>query len=336
MPTLQNQLYRIIYIHEQIATSGYPTVASLVDALEVDGRTIKRDIAFLRAQGAPIKMTRRGNQQGYNYTEPFTLFNTNTLDPHEVLALCLAHQVAGTTQQTPFHLALQRGIRRLLDIFGHSDRIGDLDHVSCFSSTAFVNEAETASYFRTLLDGINQSRQVRVRYLTMQRNAESERIIDPLWLYYADGIWYVLAYCHWRKRILHFALGRFRATTLLTEHFTPLDQATIDQCLRAALTTPNSNPVTARIWFDAEVAPRVRERYWGTDQRITPQMPQDGPCILTSQVSSLELLLRLLLPYGRHMRPLGPPELVAMLQQEVEGMQIALNKSIKSFATYAE
>lgn len=331
-----NQLQRIMSIHQQIADGKYPSVAQLVKDLDVNERTIKRDIAFLRDQHAPIKISRRRDRQGYYYTHPFSLFDENLLEPSEILALCLAYQVAGTTQQTPFHLALQHGIKRLLALFGQNDRLKELDHVSCISSTTLVDEAKTATVFRTLLDGINLSQQVRVRYFTMQRNAEQERIIDPQWLYFADGSWYVLAYCHWRKAIRHFALTRFLEANLLPITFSPLNHNTINEYLHDALAAPDHPPVTARIWFDAKVAPRVRERYWGTSQQISPPTQDGGPCILTIRVSSIELLLRLLLPYGRHMRPVAPPELIGLLQEEVRGMDTALNKPEKNFTADAK
>lgn len=77
-------------------------------------------------------------------------------------------------------------------------------------------------------------------------------------------------------------------------------------------------PVPVTIWFDASTAPYVRERPWHPTQEI--QEHPDGSLTLHLVVGGLNELKRWVLGYGKGAVVKEPPELVEMVQEEVEGM----------------
>ncbi len=77
-------------------------------------------------------------------------------------------------------------------------------------------------------------------------------------------------------------------------------------------------PVPVVIWFDARTAPYIRERRWHPTQEI--QEHPDGSLTLCMLVRGLNDLKRWVLGYGRGAIVREPPELVAMVRDEVEEM----------------
>jgi predicted DNA-binding transcriptional regulator YafY len=63
-----DQLHRIIFINDLIKDSKYPSSLYLAGKLQVNQRTIERDIETMKKEfKAPIKYCRMN--KGYNYTE---------------------------------------------------------------------------------------------------------------------------------------------------------------------------------------------------------------------------------------------------------------------------
>ena len=58
---------------------------------------------------------------------------------------------------------------------------------------------------------IRSGTQLRLRYFSPQRDAVSERDVDPLRLYSLDNTWYLEAYCHAARGLRNFRLDRIEA-----------------------------------------------------------------------------------------------------------------------------
>jgi predicted DNA-binding transcriptional regulator YafY len=198
MLTRKDQLQRIFHIHQQISARKFPSVERLADHLGVDPRTIKRDIDYLRTEmQAPIKTSR--HEGGYYYNGAFALLPDGLFDAHEILSLCLAYRVAATTEHTPFLHGLRNVVMKLLSLLGARDLLATFAHVSVNAPPQLGGGDEAPAHFKQLLDAINTNHQVSLRYFAMSRNEESSRTVDPLWIYYQDEQWYLLAYCHLRE-----------------------------------------------------------------------------------------------------------------------------------------
>ena len=70
-----------------------------------------------------------------------------------------------------------------------------------------VAPADAATH-ATVLQAIESRSQLRLTYLSPQRDTVSERDVDPLRLYSLDNIWYFEAYCHSVEGLRNFRLDR--------------------------------------------------------------------------------------------------------------------------------
>ncbi len=67
---------------------------------------------------------------------------------------------------------------------------------------------EQSEAFATITQAIRDGQQLRLRYLSLQRDEVTERDVDPLRLYSMDNTWYFEAYCHSKAGIRNFRLDR--------------------------------------------------------------------------------------------------------------------------------
>lgn len=323
---------RLLKIHCAIAANERPTIASLAEKCAVGERTIKRDITLLKTEfGAPIAFSRSNGKEGYYYEKPFSLAPEPFCE-QELLALAVAQQIAESFQNTPFLPALKGALQKLQQ-FNSAPTIiaGDSlpDHISLLPKSPALEDTAATIHFNDILKAIEQRRQIRMCYYTISRDEECERVIDPYQIYHFDGLWYVYGYCHLRGENRDFAINRIRTLTLLATKFPPPDYAKIHQLLAGRYANITDDPVRVTIHFDAETAPRIRERIWHPSQEIEAQT--DGSCLLTMTVTGLETITRWTLSFGRHALPLTPPAFVTRLNEEIAAMN-RKNKANKKSA----
>jgi len=64
---------------------------------------------------------------------------------------------------------------------------------------------------------VSERRAVRLSYYTATRDASGERVIDPVRVFFAEGVGYLQAWCRQAEGMRTFRLDRFEAATLLDE-----------------------------------------------------------------------------------------------------------------------
>jgi predicted DNA-binding transcriptional regulator YafY len=70
---------------------------------------------------------------------------------------------------------------------------------------------ENSATLATAREAIGTGAQLRLKYFSPQRDAVSERDVDPLRLYSLDNTWYLEAYCHSARGLRNFRLDRIES-----------------------------------------------------------------------------------------------------------------------------
>jgi predicted DNA-binding transcriptional regulator YafY len=99
--TARPPLKRMMAIHHALRAQTWPTDSSLAGALEVNPRTIRRDLTYMQDQlRAPIAFDR--GRQGYGYTQATYQLPFLRLTEGELVALFLAEQMLRQYRGTPY------------------------------------------------------------------------------------------------------------------------------------------------------------------------------------------------------------------------------------------
>ena len=281
MSRLSNRTSRLRQIEELLYLNGEGLRAiELARQLEVDRRTIYRDLDFLCQQGIPI--WQENGHFGINRTRYLSTFH---LTYHEAIALVMAglllsrsidehnpHVAAALrklaiTLPRPLTAHLKRAAER---VQAHSDyRPGRQRHVDVLEALA---------------EGWGNRQKVRVDYRSPRSGALRQRVVAPYALEpTASGI-YVIGHDDWAGDIRTFKLDRLENATVLAEPFCLPEDFDLEAFLESGwriMAGEETQDVVLR--FTTAVAAHVAERRWHPSQTLDA-LPEGG-CLLTVHVA---------------------------------------------------
>lgn len=211
----------------------------------------------------------------------------------EALALLAAGVVASTQPGYDDRGALARGVDKLARALGIDISEG-LDVV--------VSPAEAGAYSE-LYGAVRDRRVVHLSYFSHARNTETERDIEPLRLFSAEGATYVDAFCRSTGEARLFRLDRITAFTVTDEVFDAPDDGDTEAGDRSIRLGDELPRVTL------ELPPEHR---WVADTYPVDAFEEvdDGRYRVTLAVSARPWLERLLLMLGPSVHVVdAPPEL---------------------------
>jgi predicted DNA-binding transcriptional regulator YafY len=317
LTTSGRHLERLLQIDGFLRSGTRHTATSMGKLLDVDERTVRNDIAFMRDRfDAPIANTKA---RGYYYTDADWRLPSIPLTQGELFALTLGAQMLGAYAGSVYQPELQSAISQLAQRLPVPIEV-DLQRLAA-ENVVFRVSGDLAidpGIWRSLEAARQKQRQVWMRYGTPGQ-AVSERVVDPYVLHFKSNNPYITGWCHRRDMVRDFRVDRIRELKVLAERFEV--NPSFDRQAHFAIAFQyevGGEPKPVEIWFERGTAPYIEERTWHQSQTL--EKHPDGAVTLRMKVPGLNEVKRWVLYYGRAARVLGPPELVAMVRQEVSGM----------------
>jgi len=309
---------RMMVIDQALRAKKWPTDRSLASELEVNPRTIRRDLEYLRDQcHAPIAFDRvRG---GYYYTEPTFRLAFPQLSQGELVALFLAERMMHQFRGTPFHADLREAIAKLSEMLpdGVSVRLDTIaDFLSVLPSTKCEYDLKS---FDTISSAIVCRRRLDLRYWSASRDETTRRMFDTYELCLVDDGWYAIGHCHLRADIRMFAVQRMLSLRETGETFDrPADFRVEDYLKGSFRAVRGDGDYRVVLRFRTDVARRFAEKRWHASQILEPQ--PDGSLIARMHLSSLVEVKRWVMWWGMDCEVLQPDELRALIASELREM----------------
>lgn len=308
-PSTRPPLRRFLAIERCVRSGAYPNSESLAEELEVDSRTVQRDIAFLKDQlGAPLEFCRKRN--GYHLSDLSWTLPAFQLTEGELISVFLAERLIRQYRGTPFETDLARAFDRITRMLPEEITVSLAAAAETLSVTPCVLTTQDVETFHSLTHAIQQSRQLQLLYWSASQNRETDRIVDPLHLSLVDNDWYLIAYCHTRQEIRMFSTVRIRGAEPTGRKFQRPDDFDITKYLGnsfRAVRGDSDQIWNVRLSFGPEMSGRISEKVWHHTQQLEPQ--PGGSVIMHLQVSSLIEIRRWVLYWGADCRVLEPAEL---------------------------
>jgi predicted DNA-binding transcriptional regulator YafY len=313
------QFERLLQIDEMVRTGRAKSVAVLARELEVSDRTISSDIDLMRDRfDAPLQNDRK---KGWYYEDKNWRLTMVQFTQGELFALVLGSRMleaaAGGAYAQELQSAIDQLVRRLPDqIWADLQTI--VEERIQFGAGALVDL--NPEYWKNLIDASRKGFTVEMTYYAASRDITAVRKVDPYFLFIYRGTNpYAIGFCHERQAMRDFRVDRIRALRITEEKFIRKAGFDAREYIQKRFQVESGDtPVPVAIQFSALVAPFIRERRWHPSQAIVEHA--DG-LILRMQVPGLSEVKRWVLGYGAEARVLEPPELVAMVRQEVEQLQ---------------
>ncbi len=193
--------------------------------------------------------------------------------PQAITLLVAATSLLGVTGDG----ALDRGLAKLAQVLGVNPTEALEVHLG----------AGASEVLGTLQEACGSHRATAIRYYSYDRDAVTERVIEPYRTFALAGAWYVRAYCRLARHERTFRIDRTSAAQLTDESF-----------------APPSEPIPAVVWEPSADAPWVDlalepAAHWVLDYHPTTRRSWHGDtCVARLEVGGIAWLERLLLRLG--------------------------------------
>lgn len=276
----------------------------LADQFEVSKRTIYRDMLALNESGVPI-VSLPG--EGYELLEGYYLPPLNFSDT-EAVALILGTQLLKQQAAGSVTSGAQQALDKIAAALPRSVRARVESLTSIISFFAVQDRFNLDDpHLLTLQRAIQDKRIVHLRYHGIERDATTERVVEPYRLFYAEGIWYVEGYCRLRREMRTFRISRVEKLSLGAATF----------ITRAYERKRPDGRIVVRVRFAENILRWVRERQHYAFQEEQTASGQGG-VIMTYQVRKIAEFMPWVLSWGSAAEVLAPKELRDLVRSEAQ------------------
>lgn len=311
---------RMVRIHELLTAGKYPNCSKLAREFEVSGKTIQRDVEFMRDQLAlPIEYD--GAKHGFFYAHAVAQFPMITVSEGELVALLVAQKAVEQYRGTSFEKPLHAAFEKLVASLGNEASVSlhELSEAVSFRSAGVPRSQ--IEVFELLADAVMTSRTVEFDYLSLRAKTSERRRVDPYHLACISNQWYLIANDQARDSLRTFALTRVeKAKNLGLTFERPADFSAAKMLSGSFAAFEAGKTETIRIRFDDFAARLVAERQWHKSQKLR-DLPGGG-AELTMQVGLAPDLEVWILGWGGHAEVLEPAALrekIAAAASEMAG-----------------
>ena len=318
MPYSRPPLERMMKIHAALQAGRFPKASDLAGELEVNPKTILRDIEFMRDRmNLPVEYNRA--TKGFAYTAEVSAFPTMQITEGELLAMLVAEKALQQYRGTNFEKPLAAAFKKLAASLPENISINFSDWEQTISFRTSAEPILDLAVFDQLARATAGHQRLRLTYRKPGRKATELRVVDPYQLANINGEWFLFAWCHLRKDIRTFAPARIVGVEASGDTFKRPEKFSLERRLRdsfGVIAGKGNFDVVLR--FDELVSDYIREKRWHPSQKLA-ELP-DGGVELRLKLSSLDEIRRWVLGWGGSCRVVGPDELASSVRRAAEQM----------------
>lgn len=313
------QYRRLFQIHRLLANRKYPNTGELAGKLEINERTVQRDIAFMRdSLNAPIKYDSK--KRGFGYTHPNWEMPLVPLTEGELLAFFIATialQGKGTTYEDE---RLRRAIAKIAGSLPEeiSVSLGYLFENTSFQAPPHV--LVEGKILDTLHKAVGEMEIVSFDYFTPGKGETKDRRVEPLLLHNHEGTWYVIAFDYLRQTEIVFHAGRISNLKATGDYFKKRENFDKEKYLTESFGMYRGGKLTeVEIIFDEYQSQWMRERSFFHPQETREEL-SEGKMKLSFTIgeNGLEAVARFCLQYAGNFVALKPEKLREMIREKLE------------------
>ena len=307
-------------IRSLIASKQGKSVQDLASELSCHSRTVYRDLEALQVAGFPVYTERKNQKNYWSLMESAKHQIPIPFNITELMALYFSSDMLKMLKNTLFYDSLESLFQKIKATLP-PEYMTYLEHVES-SLKVDLKPTKDYSQFREIIDRINEAilnrRHVRITYFVMSRKKTSQRTVAPYKLWFFDGTFYMLGFCHLRKDIRLFAVDRIRKMVLTDTTFETPQDFDIENLLRDSFGAFLGDPVQVAIHFSPRVAGYVNEKIWHESQVVEKQ--KDGSLIFKAEIAGTEEIKFWILRWGKDAVVLKPDSLREEIRKEAEGI----------------
>ncbi|MCK5506295.1 MAG: transcriptional regulator [Thermodesulfovibrionia bacterium] len=279
------------------------TVQSLAEDLEVSDRTVHRYLNTLQIGGFPVHYDR--TKESYVFVDGYSLRKPN-LSVEETLSFALAKSMMKN-----FGAGMELGLNRIEKKL--SSKASELpDHIILKSHG--ISHA-VQGHLEKIHLAINNYQQIKIEYSKLSSGEITERKVDPYYLFFNDGFWYLRGHCHLSRALRTFALDRMNSLDVLNDHFVPKRLMPEDELSDTFGAWIDGEPTEVVLTFDKDFKHNIMRKKWFQHQR--ERVLDDGRLELSFDVKGLVGIKKWLYQWMPFVEVVAPKELRDAVRKEL-------------------
>lgn len=294
----------LIIILNKLDSGETVTVHSLMNDLEVSERTVHRYINTLRVAGFHIKYSLA--RESYSFDEGYSLRKPN-LTIEETLAFALAKKLLGN---------LGAGMEQSLNGIEAKLSVKSAKLPPHIVLKPESPSPQVESYLSTLHNAIMNFQKIKISYDSLHSGQKSLRNVNPYYLFFNEGFWYLRGYCHKDEAFRTFGLDRIKSLEVLGEHFLPKSIAPEEELSVSFGTWLDGDTKEVVLIFDEEVKSQVLRRKWQPNQK--EKELKDGRLEMRFTVKGLGGIKKWIYQWIPFVEVVAPKELREEFQNELK------------------
>lgn len=309
-------LVRMQKIHAVLAEGKYPNAVTLGRLLEVDPKTIRRDMEYMRDQmDYPIEYDE--SRRGFYYSEPVANFPLMKATEGELLALLVARQALQAYEGTPYAQVLEKAFGKLASMLGDEVSVAASDLTDAVSFRSEGVGILDAALYASVSKAVLERREAEFDYTKPDHDTERRRV-QPYHLAWMNRESYLIAHDLDRGALRMFKLARMADFEVTRHRFTRDPDFSPEKFFRDSFGLMGGGGAgevrRVRVWFSSYGAQLARERVWHKSQKLR-ELP-GGEMEMELRVGNLDEIKRWVLRYCGEARALEPPELVKAVRDD--------------------
>lgn len=290
---VNNRLFEIVYILMQ---KKKVTAKELANKFEVSTRTIYRDVEILSRANIPIYAT-KGKDGGIGLLDEYVL-NKTILSEEEQNQILFALQgmkkVSGQDEKDV--------LEKLSTLF--NKKVNDWIKID-FSNWGKDNAQEER--FDIIKIAILNKKLIEFVYYN-SNGKETERIVEPLQIWFKDKSWYLISYCRLKEDYRIFKIARIKEIKILEEHFErELPKEKKEEKY-------NFKNISLELEISKEMAYRVYDEF--ENEEISKK--EDGNFIVNVEYPENEWVYGYILSFGEYVKVLSPDRAKVIIKNKLE------------------
>jgi proteasome accessory factor B len=298
MERLATRTSRIRQIEELllVVPSGMKAT-DIADQLDVNRRTVYRDLDFLSEQGVPV--WQENGRFGINRTR---YLSTVHLSFHEATALVMAGLLLSRTiDERNSHVIT--ALRKVA---------ATLPYPLCVHLIRAAERVQTqedgyrqVQVLETISEAWGNGQKVEVGYRSPRSDTLYSRVLSPYALEPTSSGIYVICYDDWAEDMRTFKLDRLETAVLCDEFFDIPEEFDLEEHLANSWGIMTGDEVTkVSLRFLPHATSHVHERQWHPSQRI--ELLEDGGCLLHVEIAEPVEMLPWIRGWGPQVEVLSP------------------------------
>jgi len=316
-------IYRIYKIHAAIHAGGYPNCSRLAEQLNVQRKTIQRDITFMRDElKLPIQYA--DSLHGFYYDSDVSDFPVFQTTAEELAGLFLARTALESVRGTPLAEVMHKVFAKLTRGMLGQIQFAWSDLDEAFSRKSIEPRPRDVKLFGSLADAVLNQLVTTFYYRKLGAGSAEIRRVQPLHLGEVDGGWYLIAQDLGRNALRTFALPRMTRLKVGTTTFERPQNfngnAHLKQSFGIWHVAGDFSRQLVRVELKDYAARLAHERRWHPTQEIFPLNAKGTRVEIRFEIGRLEEVLRWVLSFGSQAKVLAPPELIQLVRAEVAAM----------------